>query len=107
MAYAISWVYVRLRHYVFICPGDTCHTIYLDCTCLVCYTRTRSIPGNAAANILNGGAGNDTYVVDSALDVINEATTTVTEIDSVQSAVSWTMGNNLENLTLAGNAALN
>ncbi|CAK0776329.1 serralysin [Gammaproteobacteria bacterium] len=70
--------------------------------------------GNSAANLLNGGtgndtlaggAGNDTYVVDNSGDVINETTTSSTEIDTVQAAVSWTLGNNLENLTLTGSAA--
>jgi Ca2+-binding RTX toxin-like protein len=70
--------------------------------------------GNAAANILNGlagndimsgGGGNDTYVVNSALDVVVE---NLNEgIDTVQSAVSYTLGANLENLMLLGVAAIN
>ena len=74
------------------------------------------LTGNAAANILNGGAGtdlmtggagNDTYVVDSTGDVVKEASTVAGEIDTVQSAVSFTLGLNLENLTLTGTAAIN
>ncbi|UVM75064.1 M10 family metallopeptidase [Pseudomonas alvandae] len=84
-----------------------------------------SLIGNAAANVLNGmdgadildggagidtligGTGNDTYVVDNLKDVINETSTSALEIDSVRSSVSWTLGNNLENLTLTGVAAIN
>lgn len=75
-----------------------------------------TITGNAAANILNGGVGtdtmigglgNDTYVVDVATDVVTETSTLATEIDTVQSAVTYTLGANLENLTLTGTAAIN
>ena len=70
--------------------------------------------GNRANNILNGGAGadtlygglgNDTYVVDNVADTVTEAASEGT--DTVQSAVSWTLGNNLENLTLTGSAVIN
>ncbi|MDP3479659.1 MAG: calcium-binding protein [Desulfoprunum sp.] len=72
--------------------------------------------GDAAANILNGGAGldtmigglgNDTYYVDSASDVISEISSIVTEIDTVFSSVSHSLGANLEKLTLFGTAAIN
>lgn len=54
---------------------------------------------------LIGGKGNDTYVVDSTVDVITEA---VDEgVDTVQSYVNLTLGNNLENLTLAGGRVFN
>ncbi|MBJ2347402.1 M10 family metallopeptidase C-terminal domain-containing protein, partial [Pseudomonas sp. HB05] len=84
-----------------------------------------SLIGNAAANVLNGmdgadtldggagidtligGTGNDTYVVDNLKDVISETSTSASEIDSVRSSVSWTLGSNLENLTLTGVAAIN
>jgi Ca2+-binding RTX toxin-like protein len=70
--------------------------------------------GNAAVNTLNGGAGsdamiggagNDIYVVDAATDVVTENLNEGT--DTVQSSVSWTLGSNLENLTLTGSAAVN
>ena len=72
------------------------------------------ITGNAAANVLDGGAGNDslsgglgddTYVVDAVGDVVTEAASGGT--DTVQSAVTWTLGANLENLSLTGTAAIN
>ena len=52
-----------------------------------------------------GGIGNDTYVVDSIGDVILEYTDEGT--DTVQSYISYTLGTNLENLTLTGTAAIN
>ncbi|NBW45810.1 MAG: calcium-binding protein, partial [Betaproteobacteria bacterium] len=74
------------------------------------------ITGNSAANILDGGAGadtlvgglgNDTYVVSSLTDVIVETSDLATEIDTVQTWINWTLGENLENLTLAGTGDLN
>ncbi|WP_164886837.1 beta strand repeat-containing protein [Piscinibacter defluvii] len=70
--------------------------------------------GNAAANRLDGGAGddlligaagNDTYTVDHGDDQIVEAGGGGT--DTVRSSVSWTLGAELENLTLLGTANLN
>ncbi|WP_242049318.1 LamG-like jellyroll fold domain-containing protein [Aulosira sp. FACHB-615] len=75
-----------------------------------------SITGNSGNNILDGGAGNDTltgglgndiYIVDSTGDVIKETSTLATEIDTVQTSITYTLGANLENLILTGNAAIN
>ena len=60
--------------------------------------------GNNAANTLTGGAGDDTYVVgagDTVVEALNAG------IDTVQSSVTWTLGANVENLTLTGTAAIN
>ena len=46
-----------------------------------------------------GADGDDTYVVDDAGDVVNEAGTGT---DLVESAITFTLGANLENLTLIG-----
>ena len=69
------------------------------------------INGNDANNLLDGGSGVDTlagslgddlYLVDDAGDVLLEAEGEGT--DSVQSSVSWTLGEALENLSLLGGA---
>ncbi|MCP9832556.1 hypothetical protein KBZ14_08320 [Synechococcus sp. HJ21-Hayes] len=73
-----------------------------------------TITGNSGNNILDGGigadrllggAGNDTYIVDDAGDVITEGINA--GVDTVQSSVAYTLGANLENLTLVGAAAIN
>ena len=64
-----------------------------------------TLDGGAGNDTMNGGLGNDTYLVDSTADVINENANEGT--DTVQSSVSYTLGNNLENLTLTGTAAIN
>jgi Ca2+-binding RTX toxin-like protein len=51
-------------------------------------------------NAMVGTAGNDTFVVDNAGDTISEASGQGT--DTVQSSVAWSLGSNLENLTLTG-----
>jgi VCBS repeat-containing protein len=77
-------------------------------------TLNNIITGNAAANVLNGGAGadsmaggagDDTYIVDNAGDVMTEALTA--GIDTVQTSITYTLGANVENLTLTGTAAIN
>jgi Ca2+-binding RTX toxin-like protein len=54
---------------------------------------------------LSGGTGNDVYIVDNAGDVVSEGSGSGT--DRVQSAISYTLGANVENLTLSGSAATN
>jgi VCBS repeat-containing protein len=59
-----------------------------------------TLDGGLGADIMAGGAGNDTYIVDNIGDVVTEALNA--GADTVQSSISYTLGNNLENLTLTG-----
>ena len=72
------------------------------------------LTGNAADNILDGGTGadkllggtgNDTYIVDNTGDVVTEKASAGT--DTIQSSVTYTLGSNIENLTLTGTVAIN
>jgi Ca2+-binding RTX toxin-like protein/subtilisin-like proprotein convertase family protein len=60
------------------------------------------IDGGAGADTMIGGKGNDTYVVDNIGDVVTENANGGT--DTVDAAISYTLGANVENLTLAENA---
>lgn len=64
-----------------------------------------TLDGGAGTDTLIGGSGNDIYVVDVATDVVTELASEGT--DTVQSAVTWTLGDTLENLTLTGSSAIN
>jgi len=78
-----------------------------------------SLTGNAAANLLNGragadlmagGAGDDIYVVDNAGDRVSETAADGTDaggVDTVQSGVSFALGQHVESLVLTGTAAVN
>jgi serralysin len=66
-------------------------------------TSANRLDGGEGADILTGDAGKDTYVVDAA-DTIVETSTLAKEIDSVLSSATWTLGDNLEKLTLLGSA---
>ncbi|HVR68526.1 MAG TPA: M10 family metallopeptidase, partial [Verrucomicrobiae bacterium] len=57
--------------------------------------------GGAGGDSLSGGEGDDVYGVDNKLDRIGDTG----GIDAVQSAVAYTLGAGLDNLTLTGMAA--
>ena len=64
-----------------------------------------TLNGGAGADVMIGGAGNDTYDVDNTRDVVIEKPNDGT--DSVLSCVTFTLGLNIENLTLTGSADIN
>ena len=77
-------------------------------------TQANVINGNVGANILNGAVGadtmagsvgNDTYIVDNAGDTVTENAASGTDL--VESSVTFTLGDNVENLTLTGLLAIN
>jgi serralysin len=63
------------------------------------------LDGGAGADVLRGGAGDDVYVVDNGGDQLIELTSD--GIDTVESALSFTLAADFENLTLTGAAAIN
>lgn len=65
-----------------------------------------SLNGSTGNDSMDGGLGNDSYTVDSVSDVVVETSELASEIDGVSSLVAWTLGANLENLTLIGSAAV-
>ncbi|MBD2003422.1 MULTISPECIES: calcium-binding protein [Cyanophyceae] len=66
------------------------------------------LDGGAGADRMEGGAGSDLYIVDNVNDVIVEVVNGGFDyFDKVESSVTWTLGANLEQLTLTGNGAIN
>jgi Ca2+-binding RTX toxin-like protein len=63
-----------------------------------------TLDGLAGDDTLEGGLGNDRYYVDSNNDQIIEAADGGT--DTVFASVTWTLDDNLENLTLTGSDAI-
>lgn len=63
-----------------------------------------TLDGGSGFDTMEGGNGSDTYVIDSANDVIIEASGAGT--DTVISAIAHTLTANFENLTLSGTSGL-
>src|SRR5205085_8174194 len=72
---------------------------------LVGNSGNNTLSGGAGADSMSGGLGNDIYIVDHAGDVVTEGSGGGT--DRVDSAIAYTLGAALENLTLTGSAAVN
>jgi serralysin len=65
-----------------------------------------TLSGRGGNDTLYGGVGNDTYVVDATTDVVSDAGTASTEIDTVKASVTWALGARTEVLVLTGSAAI-
>jgi Ca2+-binding RTX toxin-like protein len=63
------------------------------------------IDGFLGADIMIGAQGNDAYIVDNILDSVAENSNE--GLDSVTSSVTFTLPNDVENLTLAGSNSVN
>ena len=66
-----------------------------------------TIVGFGGADTLTGGAGDDTYVIGNANQVIVEGADPIVKAgDTVISSINYTLGANVENLTLSGTATI-
>ena len=74
---------------------------------LLGYGGNDSIDGAKGNDTMIGGAGNDTYYVDRSGDIVIESSILATEIDTVNSSITYTLGANVEKLTLTGSAVIN
>ncbi|NTV98285.1 MAG: hypothetical protein HGA70_03880, partial [Chlorobiaceae bacterium] len=68
-------------------------------------TGNNIIDGGAGNDTMQGGQGNDTYIVNATGDVVNESA--YQGSDTVKTSVSYTLGANVENLSLTGSASIN
>ncbi|MGL1833013.1 calcium-binding protein [Rhodocyclaceae bacterium SMB388] len=62
------------------------------------------LDGRGGADVMSGGDGDDTYIVDDPDDVVVEHADG--GIDTVESRISWTLGEHVENLRLVGTASI-
>ncbi len=63
------------------------------------------LDGGSGSDSMDGGAGNDIFIVDDAGDIATEALNGGRDV--VRASVSYTLGANLEQLTLTGTADIN
>jgi Ca2+-binding RTX toxin-like protein len=71
------------------------------------------LDGGVGADTMQGGAGNDTYIVDNLNDTVDEAHAGSAGVDTVSTALSFSLApsahvlGSIENLTLTGNNDVN
>ena len=65
---------------------------------------TDTLTSNTGVDTLVGGTGNDTFVINNSSDVIQDTSTTATNL--AKAAVSYSLAANVNTLTLTGSAAL-
>lgn len=63
--------------------------------------------GQSGADSMTGGSGDDTYQVDNLGDLVVELSGGGTGRDTVNAGITYTLGQNVENLTLTGNSDIN
>ena len=63
------------------------------------------LDGGGGSDIMSGGQGNDTYVVDVSGDIITEKANEGN--DTVHSSFTYTLGGNVEHLSLTGTTDIN
>jgi Ca2+-binding RTX toxin-like protein len=66
-----------------------------------------TLTGNSGINTLTGGDGNDIYIIDAGDFVMETSDLAAGGIDEVRSSVDFTLGANIEKLTLMGTANIN
>jgi len=63
------------------------------------------LDGGIGVDTMIGGLGDDRFIVDDTGDIVRESLDGGTDV--VEASATFTLGNNLENLTLTGTAAIN
>ena len=69
------------------------------------YGGNDTLDGGSGADTMIGGTGDDIYIVDSSSDVVTESSGEGTDI--VFTSATYTIGANIENLTLTGSSSYN